>query len=306
VPIGAFLALDRRGPGSARLGEAVRFVVPLAVGGLGVVAVQQTFYGSPLATGYGSPDALFAAGHVGPNADRYVRWLNETVSPAWWLAFAAPVFIADRRVWLYLSLFLCNVACYLPYVVFDEWWYLRFLLPAIPLVIVLVLAVASGLARRVRPGAAPWVAGIVAAVLVAVALPEAERRQAFRLHDLESRFVRAGRAVADRLPSNAIVVTSWQSGSVRHYSGRTTLVWDGLDGAWLDRALAFLESRGLAPFLLLESWEEPLFRERFHASPIGRLDWPPSIEIGGVVRVFRPADRARYLAGASVPTEYVR
>jgi hypothetical protein len=146
-----------------------------------------------------------------------------------------------------------------------------------------------------------------ALVLAVLWVREARERHAFRLHALEARFERAGTFVDRRLPSNAIVITSWQSGSIRFYSGRRTLVWDVLDPAWLDRAIDYLRMRGFEPFLLFETWEEPLFRQRFAASsPVGRLDWPPAAEVASQVRVYRPDDRDRYLLGIQGPTEYSR
>jgi hypothetical protein len=53
------------------------------------------------------------------------------------------------------------------------------------------------------------------------------------------------------------------SGSVRYYTGRLILRWDSLDPAWLDRAVEFLRSRGIAPYLLVEQWEEERLRSRF-------------------------------------------
>ncbi len=118
--------------------------------------------------------------------------------------------------------------------------------------------------------------------------------------------MRAGVYVADHLPTNALVITSWESGSVRFYSNRRTLVWDALDPAWLDRAIAYSRTRGLEPYLLFERWEEPLFRQRFTGSTLAALDWPPAAEIAGQVRIYRPDDRERYLKGESTPTEYAR
>ena len=84
-------------------------------------------------------------------------------------------------------------------------------------------------------------------------------------------------------------------------------MWDSLDPAWLDRAIAFSRARGLEPYLLFERWEEPVFRQRFAASPIGALDWPPTAEIAGQVRVYRPDDRADSISvGNGVATEFIR
>ena len=96
-----------------------------------------------------------------------------------------------------------------------------------------------------------------------------------------------------------------QSGSVRFYSGRHTLVWADLDPASLDRALEYLRGRGYHPFLLFETWEEPGFRARFgQQSATGRLEWPPIAEIDRDVRIYDPADRAPFMRGGSVRTDH--
>jgi hypothetical protein len=191
------------------------------------------------------------------------------------------------------------------------------MLPAIAVLLVLSAATIDSIAARIfssdRSGGGAK-AGQVRVALLSVLtvamcflfIREARARSVFDLQRLESRYVRAGRYVAQRLPENALIVTSWESGSVRYYSNRKTLVWDALDPAWLDRAIAFSRTRGLEPYLLLERWEEPLFRQRFAGSPVASLDWPPSAEIAGQVRIYRPEDRDRYLKGEATPTEYSR
>ena len=147
---------------------------------------------------------------------------------------------------------------------------------------------------------------VVAVVLAVLFVREAVDRNAFRLQRLEARFERAGVFVGARLPPNALVITSWHSGSVRFYGGRKTMVWDALDPAWLDRALDYLRARGYEPYLLFERWEEEGFRRRFSGSALGALDWPPAAEIGAQVRIYRPDDQERYRQGIAPPTEYAR
>ena len=87
---------------------------------------------------------------------------------------------------------------------------------------------------------------------------------------------------------------------------RRPLAWAGLDPAWLDRSLSWLDAQGRTPYILVESWEEPAFRSRFaNHSEIGKLDWPPKYEIDRVVRIFDPKDRAKYDRGEDVSTEYL-
>ena len=62
---------------------------------------------------------------------------------------------------------------------------------------------------------------------------------------------------------------------------------------------------GYEPYLLLEAWEIPLFRQQFGgASQYADLDWPPAIEYQDIsqVGVYRFADRARHRAGEPVAT----
>ena len=315
LPMGIVLGLYFLGKRSSRLGDSLMFAAAAAPGCLAVALIQQMFYGSPLRSGYGSLDALFSTANIVPNAARYFTWMWQSHTPAWLIALAAPFVLPGSLTALLLSLAAVNVACYLPYAVFNDWWYLRFLLPAIAIVIVLMTGVIDAIAARTsridlsRTGKLlnrAAVVGVVALVICLLFIREARARSAFDLHRLESRYERAGVYVAGHLPSNALVITSWESGSIRFYGHRKTLVWDALDPAWLDRAIAYSRARGLEPFLLFERWEEPNFRQRFAGSAIARLDWPPAAEIAGQVRLYRPDDRQKYLSGNGVATDYAR
>jgi hypothetical protein len=146
----------------------------------------------------------------------------------------------------------------------------------------------------------------IAAGIAAFGVVTARDRQAFELRDLESRFRRSSDVVRTRLPPNAVFVTVWHSGSVRFHANRPAVLWDSLDPLAADTMLTWLSSRGLEPYLLLERWEEPMFRERFAAgTPLGHLDWPPRFDIDHQVRIFKPSDRATYMKGEPIPTEYV-
>ena len=61
----------------------------------------------------------------------------------------------------------------------------------------------------------------------------------------------------------------------------------------------------IRPFIALEEAEEALFRDRFGRwSEIARLDWPPAVARAEPIRVriYDPADRARFLAGEAIAT----
>jgi hypothetical protein len=325
IVLGLFLLVRPERVWRERARDAAMFAVASLPGCLLVAVIQQVFYGSPLRSGYGTLPTLFAAEHIVPNAIRYATWMWQSHGFVWLLALAAPFVLPGWLTMLLSAIVVVNIACYLPYAVFNDWWYLRFLLPAIAILMVMAMAVVDALLhlwgkplwlaygptfeglRTSHKGLSHRCGVIVFAIVICVFfIREARARSVFDLQRLEARYQRAGLYVDSHLPSNALIVTSWESGSVRYYGHRNTLVWDSLDPAWLDRAIAYLRTRGYEPYLLFERWEESIFRQRFAGNPIAGLDWPPAAEIAGQVRIYRPDDRERYLRGASVPTEYVR
>jgi hypothetical protein len=305
--IGLYLLLRPDRSWRQRLSAAATYAAASAVGCVGVALVQYSFFGSPFASGYGDLGVLFSAEHVVPNLRRYAGWLvgSQTIAPA--LALLAPFVLPGALTALLLALVAINLALYLPYVPFEDWSFLRFLLPALPFLIVLTVAAADAICRRwLRLRDTRPLLAVAAAAVVALSLREAVDRNVFRLRGLEARFERAGSVVGERLPANAVVLSAWHSGSVRFYGDRLSVVWTEIDPAWLDAALAFFRERGYTPYLLLERWEEPLYRQRFSGMPLGRLDWPPMLEIATQVRIYRPEDRELYRDGRNAPTEYVR
>jgi hypothetical protein len=303
--VGLFLLVRPERSWRHRLLAAATYAACCIPGCVAVALVQGAFYGSPLSSGYGSLAALFSVEHVVPNLRRYGQWLWQTETPAVIVAGLAPWLLPGALVWLLVAMFAVNVALYIPYVVFEDWSFLRFLLPTLPLLCILVVASLDAMLGRLRVPLRRLIVPLAALALMVPGVKQAEARSTFRLQRLESRFARVGTFVGERLPARAIVITSWESGSVRFYGRRTTLVWDQLPEDGLDGALAYVRARGYEPYLLFERWEEPLFRERFGGRAIGALDWPPMAEIGSQVRIYRPEDRARYCQGSAAPTEYV-
>jgi len=266
-------------------------------------------YESPLGSGYGDLGQLFAASFIPVNAGRYLRWLVETHTVFPLLAIAAPLVCSrDRRgvIGLALGVAAAAASVYLVYRPFEEWWYLRFLLPAVVLALVLAAAAVAAFAGRVHRYGAAMICCLLAVSLGVSNVRAAQRGLAFSLHTLERRFRDTGVLVRDRLPANAAVLTVWQSGTVRFYSGKETILWDALDPWALDPAITWLVQSGYRPYILVDRIEETPFRQRFEGiSRAGPLDWPPIFDIDRQARIFDPADRARYLAGEEVRTEYV-
>jgi hypothetical protein len=287
-----------------RFAVLVSFGLATVPGVAVVMAVQTAMYGSPLSSGYGDLSALFSSSNVIPNLLRYPRWLIEVHTPAIAAAAAAPFLLRpeSRRPasWL-LAFAAATFAVYLPYVVFDAWWYLRFVLPAIPPLLALTSAVIVELLRRIRPDARVLAFCAVSIVLPALFVTAAVRREAFLLKHHEWRFRSAGEYVAT-LPRNAALITGHHTGSVRFYSGRTSAGWGDIERGRLDDAIQFLRQKGLKPYLLFEEWEEAAFRQRFSGDRLGALNWPPTADIDRYVRIYDPDDYERYRRGEGVET----
>ena len=180
---------------------------------------------------------------------------------------------------------------YLFYRPFDVWWYLRFLLPMWPM---LMLAVAAGIeAVASRLGASadePRRAAIAIAAVVALVSVQHLRflsaRSVFDLGRSERKYVDVARFVADHTEPDAVILSHLHSGSLRFYADRLTLRFDILDAGWLDRSLTWLQSGGHHPYLVLDGREVEEFRLRFAGSRAGALAWPPIGQLNSVVFVY--------------------
>jgi hypothetical protein len=285
-----------------------------AVPGLAAMAwLNAARYGSALTSGYGSTDVLFSMAHVAPNFARYPRWLFETETPFVAAAALAPWWAwrlrrsSARLVLVLVSAVVLTAATYLAYTVFDDWWYIRFLLPALPVLFILSVAVWLEPLRR-HPRWRACAAMAIAAALGAWHVHVARTRHVFDLQALESRFIVAGRYTARALPGNAVILAVQQSGSARYYGGRSTIAWDAIAPDALDRTIAALARQGRPVFIVLEDDEMSRFRGRFAAQGLGSLDWPPRAEVHAPVRVhvYDAAARERYRSGEAVATEHVR
>jgi Dolichyl-phosphate-mannose-protein mannosyltransferase len=259
--------------GTRRLRRAAALVAAMIPAAVALAWIQNARYGSPLASGYGDLGILFSPTNIVPNLGRYPRWLTETHTPFIWLSAIAPFALARRArgvralAWAALVFSAGVLATYLPYVPFQahEWTYSRFVLPAIPLMLLLATAAALSRIRRLPPTGRAPVAIALFGGLVLFCLHTAELRHAFELRPGEQRYVKAGEFVGQRLPENAIVLASQHSGSVRLYGRRPILRWDLVEPHALDETLATLRRSGRMPFMVLDDFELKAFHARFGA-----------------------------------------
>jgi 4-amino-4-deoxy-L-arabinose transferase-like glycosyltransferase len=258
---------------------------------IAVAVINRSLYGSAFATGYGPFDALYSRSFFWKNVVRYPTWIVQTQTVLVLLAVVAPFVLKGDRattgrerhprtlaiVWL--SFIALNVLSYLFYLPWEEWWYVRFLMPAYPPLLALTAATlwtfAAPLDRFIKGGQRLVAATVVAAVSwhgVSFSLHRGAQLQWIA----EQRYKFVGAYVDAALPHRAVLICMQHSGSARFYSGRITVRYDVIEPADLALVASQLRQLGYVPYILLDDWEEPQFRARFDGhTPLGRLDWPP-------------------------------
>ena len=251
----------------------VAFVAALTPGLIALGWIQHVRYGSALSSGYGTVEDFFALSNIGPNLARYPRWLTETHTPFIWLSAAAPFWIVRRAsrpllAWVALLLAVAVWGAYLPYVYFQprEWFYTRFLLPAIAIMLLFAAATGAWAVRQLPVALRTAIAAVGLVLLVWAQIQSAQSRSVFELQRLESKYPAAGAFAREHLPATAFILAAQHSGSLRYYANLPTLRWDLLGGEALDQALANLLAEGFEPFAVLDAEEDVEFRRKFEAA----------------------------------------
>jgi len=274
-----------------RVTRTVAYGFPAAAACVIVALINKDLYGSATSSGYGPLKGLYSL-HRGPvNLAKYGWWLIETQTPLGLMGLLA-LFLPASIVappqrfparGLLVSICLSVVGSYLFWLVFDAWWYLRFLLvcwPSLCIAAAWLLTWPSGRTFRA------WSATVIVCVGL-YGLWFAERKGTFDFNEGERRYVKVARLVRDATSPDSVVFSIQHSGSVRYYGGRTTLRYDYLSERWLDRAVAWLTAHGKHPYFLLDEWEVPAFQARFgRDNVLGRLQLARVWEYRGNPAVF--------------------
>ncbi|MGA2692958.1 MAG: glycosyltransferase family 39 protein [Opitutaceae bacterium] len=250
----------------ARLGLAALGALP----GLAAwMAINHAAYGQTLESGYGAIGNEFHAGLIPATLVFYARWLPLLLSP---IVLAAPFVLAlgragGRIAWMLVSWAACFLAFYCAYRwTREQWWFLRFVLPAAPALIVAGLAALRHLFEKgggPSGGARRWL--VPALVLVAALGVEASQTNPLR----EARWIGSGERkygrVADWLethvPADSVLVVSQASGALYYYTGFTLLREEELSPAIADRVRASARAGGHGLFAVLWPHEKEVLRK---------------------------------------------
>lgn len=269
--------------------DAVAFAIGVLPGVAALMWIYARLYGSPFTSGYGGLGDAFSWAHILPNLQRYAGWFVQSQTLLG-VAGLAAVIVPARRLWPWVvepravlamtAIVMFVVAQYLAYLVFDDWWFLRFMLPCWPFA-------ALGLAGLLFAAPARRSALHLAAAWLTVALGLYNLRAAtklptFELWQTERAVVDVAHAVRDATHERSLVLALTHSGTLRYYGGRVTLRYDSLPADWLDRAAEWLQARGIGAYALLEPDEVPAFKQRFAgARAVADLDESDVMIYGG-------------------------
>jgi hypothetical protein len=276
------------------LRQVARFTAAAAPAALVIAAFNEYLFDSPLRSGYGALENIYSMSRVMPNMRQYAGWFTDSQTPWPALGLLAPlVWRPHGRHPLTLVLLvvifpLTMLAMYLPYLVFqpDEWWYLRFLLPGYPPVMIGFALIVLWIMQRVSWHWRELAAGTVIALLAVTGRNFAASHRSFAQRDSDARYASAV-AYARRLPPNAVLFSNSHSGTLRLYAGRDVLRFEALGGYDIDRALAHVEARGHPVYLIGDPFEIDAFRDRFAGTEaVARLTRAPWRDLGGV-HVYR-------------------
>ncbi len=273
-----------------------------------VAWMNDHLYGSVLASGYGEATSIYKWRNLGPNLIRYPRWLWATQGLFAFLFLAAPSVRSGsdahtRKVrWLLLAYIAGVFACYIFYGPFDDWWYLRFVIPAMP--VMFLLGIDALWQRTARAGRLfqVFLMVLITGWTMFHAITYARQHSVFDIGEGEQKYADVGRYLQQTLPANTVVLASQHSGSIRYYSGLKTLKFELLDRAWLDRAIEYLKSTGVNPYIVLEGWEIANFRRQFAGQrAVALLDRPAVAVHSRHVFVFSSDQAHRSDAPQTIP-----
>ena len=262
-PILPLIAIGRRRLAAFAAGGLLPFLL--------FVAYNLGAFHHPLSTGYGRGglwEAL-AFGNFPARARHYGHWLSATLTGLvllGWLVAPADRKIArsDRAMlFLWFAAFFVFYAFYGPY---EAWWYLRFLLPAFPPLILAFLLTGrhalEWLTARVGFAGIRAAGGIAIVIVLGLEMRQVRRLGVTGIAAGESTYPEAAKWAESAIPKDAFVIGMQMSGALRYSTALAAARWDSIPPEWLVSLVEAATRKGFPTYALLFPFETAEVRKR--------------------------------------------
>lgn len=251
-------------PVAVALGLDFRRYLLLALGGLpgGIFFCYYNWrlYGNPVATGYGDVWNSLSPVNVPHNLAHIAWWVPLLLSPLVGAVLAAPFLrVARRRELAVLGLWVALLVGFYSfyYHTGETWWYLRFILPVFPALILIALVVIQQAWQRIT--SPRWAAFALVAVLAFGAvwqLKHVRRLDVLNLPAGEANYLRAAEWARDRLPPEAAILCMQVSGAFYFYTPFMLIRWDAVEPELAPRLFAALAAERRPVYAVLFDFEQ--------------------------------------------------
>jgi hypothetical protein len=252
----------------------LRFAVGAAPGFAFLFGFNQLVHRHPLRTGYGDVAEEFALSYFRQRWNHYTHWLGKTFTPLVPLAWLGVVASRETR-WRDRLLLLVWFGSYFVFFCFyrfyAQWWYLRFLVPGFPaLIIGAILAVRGAWhtldlrlhLTRLERTSGNVIPALVLGFVLSREVSVGVSRRVFDTAETEAIFRRACRYAAEQLPAGSIVLSFLMSGALEYYTDLPYLRFDSMDRRMARRILRRTQRQGCRWYALVHPHELDAFRQR--------------------------------------------
>ena len=249
------------------LGLSWRRWLGFGMGGLPFAAIQLWYnhaaYGSWSSNGYGDARTLMGWGYAPATLRHYLVYVPLLFTPLALLAAALP-WLGRRHPARALALALWILAFFGFYTFYqftaDTWWYLRFVLPAVPALIAAGLWCARALCSRHRRLHTIGIAGLLLAVGYGTYF--GYTHWAYSSRRAQATYDDSARWASTNLPNDAIIACMQVSGALRYHTDFVLVRWDCFFPPQRSRIRSVIAASGRPFYAILFPFEHPDALER--------------------------------------------
>ena len=203
--------------------------------------INNELYGSPLASGYGNVWRLFKAEYFGMTMRHFAYWLTALHTPVVTLGFLASLLLLRKHpiplgiLWIWSGSFILFYAFY--YHSHETWWYLRFILPAVPALVIGAVfslrAVSNYMGQSTRLAWLPTALCAGLALYINFSEMAAYKGKIYFSDRAQNSYLVLNRWMEENAQPEDVFLSMQTSGAIYYYTNHAIIRYDLLrDGDW--------------------------------------------------------------------------